>query len=226
MKHKELFLTITVWGILGVAWASWAQSGSPYHESLGVAYGREAGNAAVKLHGPDLLTGLVEQAIREKRPNVAVEIHYEPLQNKVRIEGTTGSGTVPLSPKRVELMQAARREGRSVYAALCSEQKGVIERTVGMKSVPRHVEREAHRIEETVCFSYVQPICPLPPPQVLCALPVGVFIGVPPLYVGHGIHGRWRIAYHPYLRGARAYRALHRGDGIRSPQGRHHGSHR
>jgi len=129
---KGKFFFIILCGILSVVSTSWAQTGSRIE---GATNSREADSPVVNVYGPDVLTDLAGQAIQEKRPDVVIVQYYKPLKNKVLIEGTTGSGYMPLLPKRVSLLQAANARGGSVYSALCSEQKGVINKTVGMKKV-------------------------------------------------------------------------------------------
>lgn len=90
------------------------------------------------------------------------------------IEGTTGSGYMALSPKRVRLMEAASTRGGSVYAALCEEQQRVIQSTVGIRRVFRAVERE-YRVETRTY--YVRPVYFSPPPPPVCVYPANVVYG-------------------------------------------------
>ena len=203
MRKAKFFFIMIVWGILGVASASWAQTGYRIEEEREVTSSREADISVVKVYGPDVLTDLAKRAIQEERPDVAIETYYEPLKNKVWIEGKTGAGYMPLSPKRVERMQAARAKGGSVYSALCSQQKGVIQKTVGVENEWVRIERREYRTERRIC--YVRPICP--PPLAICVPPVnvGFVIGGHYPFYGYGGHGRWVDARHPYYRGGRAH---------------------
>jgi hypothetical protein len=166
MKKGKLFFIILC-GILSVVSASRAQTES---RSEGVTNSREADSPVVNVYGPEVLTDLAGQAIQEKRPDVVIVQYYKPLKNKVLIEGKTGSDYMPLSPKRVGLLQAAKAKGGSVYSALCSEQKGVIKKTVGMKKVAHRVERKEYRTETREY--YVQPV--YPPPPAAYVTPVSV----------------------------------------------------
>lgn len=191
MKKATFFLVIIVWGILGVTMNSWAQPGYQIEGEREVASSREAGSSVVRVYGPDTLTELAREAIQEERPDVAVETYYEPMRNKVRIEGTTGTRYMPLSPKRVERMQTARAKGGSVYAALCSEQKGVIQKTVGEGSDWVRIERREYRTERRIC--HVRPMCPPPLPPAIFVPPVnvGFVIGGPYPPTGYRAYGIW-----------------------------------
>lgn len=212
MKKGTCFFIIVAWAILGTSTASWGQQGYRFEEDRELRAVGEPGQAVVKVYGPDALTDLAAQAIEEQRPGVAVETYYKPLKDKVLIEGTTGSGTMPLSPKRVGLMQAARARGKSVYAALCEQQKGVIQQTVGRSQVSR---REEVRTETRVY--YVRPFCPPPPPPfVVCPppMPVGVAIGAPFPFYGYGGYRRWGVgprAFHRSWGPSRPFRPFHAG---------------
>lgn len=205
MKKAKFFLVMAVWGILGVTLTSWAQTGYRLEEEREVTSRREADVSAVRVYGPDGLTDLVRQAIQEEWPDVAVETYYKPLKNKVRIEGATGTGYMPLSPKRVERMQAARAKRGSVYAALCSQQKGVIQKTVGEASDWVRIERKEYRTERRVC--YARPMCPPPPPPAVFVPPVnvGVVIGGPYPPYGYRAHGMWGGRGDHGYRGTRAH---------------------
>lgn len=190
MKKAECFLIMIFWGVFGLALTSWAQTGYRIEEERVGTSSREADISVVRVYGPQALTELAKRAIQEERPDVAVETYYEPLKNKVRIEGTSGTGYMPLSPKRVERMRAATAKGASVYAALCSQQKGVIQKTVGAGSDWVRIERREYRAERRIC--YVRPICPPPPPTVFVP-PVngGVVIGRPYPLNGYRGYGMW-----------------------------------
>ena len=97
MRKAKFFFIMIVWGILGVASASWAQTGYRIEEERQVTSSREADISVVKVYGPDVLTDLAKRAIQEERPDVAIETYYEPLKNKVWIEGKTGAGYSVLS---------------------------------------------------------------------------------------------------------------------------------
>jgi hypothetical protein len=188
--RKGKFFFITLWGILGVASASWAQTGS------GVTNSPEANPPVVNVYGPDVLTDLAGQAVQEKRPDVVIVQNYKPLKNKVLIEGTTGSGAMPLSPKRLRLLLAAKARGESVYSALSSEQKGVIKKTVGTKKVVHRVERKEYRTETREY--YVHPVYAGPP--AVYVPPAGVGFGVCGCYRFYGYrgYGRWGYGRYPY----------------------------
>ena len=109
MKKGKFFFIILL-GILTVVSASWAQTGSRFEEA---ANSREADSPVVNVYGPAVLTDLAAQAIQEKRPDVVIVQQDKPLKNKVMIEGTTGTGYMPLSPKRVGLLQAAKARGEA-----------------------------------------------------------------------------------------------------------------
>lgn len=199
MKKGKLFFIILL-GILTVVSASWAQTGSRFEE---VANSREADSPVVNVYGPAVLTDLAAQAIQEKRPDVVIVQQDKPLKNKVLIEGTTGTGYMPLSPKRVGLLQAAKARGGSVYSALCGEQKGVIKKTVGMKKVvANRVEWKEYRTETRK--NYVQPVYP-PPPAVYVS-PVSVVYSLGGYYPFYGYRG---YGGYPYYRGWRGYRSFH-----------------
>ena len=185
------------------------QTGYRIVEKRGVTSSREADIPVVKVYGPDVLTDLTRQVIQEKRPDVAIETYERPLKDKVWVEGTTGAGYMPLSPERVDRMQAARAKGGSVYSALCSQQKGMIQKTVGVERVSRRVERNEYRT--VIRRHYVQPICT--PPTTICVSPVNVgFVigGSYPIY-GYGAYGIWGDhRYHDY-RGTKEYLSFHEG---------------
>ncbi len=221
---KGKFFFIILCGILGVVTASWAQTGSQSEE---VTSSSEADSPVVNLYGPDVLTDLAGQAIQEKRPDVVIVQYDKPLKNKVLIEGTTGSAYMPLSPKRVGLLQAAKARGGSVYSALCSEQKGVIQKTVGMKKVVHRVERNEYRTETRQYRQYnVQPAYP-PPPAVYIS-PVSVVYGIGGYYGFYGYrgYGRWGYGRHPYYRGWRGHRSFHTAYGGHYSSGSLHRGHR
>jgi hypothetical protein len=223
IEKGKFFFIIIAWGILGVASASWAQTGYRFEEERELTYGRGAGFSVVKVYGPDVLTELAGEAIQERRPDVSIKTYYKPLKGKVWIEGTTGSHYMSLSPKRVDLMQTARAKGESVYSALCSQQKGVIQHTLGMKQVSR---REEYRTETRIY--YVQPICPPPPPIAIWAPPVnvGFVIGGHYPFYGYGGHGRWGVGRHPYYQGGGAYRSFHPAHRGHNPSGLFHRGYR
>lgn len=214
MTKWKSSLIIIAWAILGIMPVSWAQTGSRWERA---AYNNEAGQSVVRVYGPDALTDLAEQAILEKRPDVAVVKYSEQLANKVRIEGTTGSDYMPLSPKRVKVLKAARARGGSVYSALCSEQKGVIHRTVGVKKVTRTVERKVYRTRY-----YTRVVC-LPPPAVYVApVSAGYAVGGYYPFYGYAGYGGWGVGgYGGYYAGGFGHRSFHHG-------GHHHsgGFHR
>lgn len=210
MKKGTFFFIVAMGGALAVVSASFAQTGSGLTEERDAAYSRDA-ERSVNIFGPEALTDLAGQAIQEKRPDVVIVEHYKPLRRKVWIEGTTGSGYMPLSPKRVRLMEAAGARGKSVYSVLCGEQKRVIERTVGIKRVVRPVVRE-YRI---VTRYYVRPVYIPPPPPQSCVYPVNAFFcfrGFYPFYA-YGGYGRWPDRYPRYggWAGYRYYRGGYRG---------------
>jgi hypothetical protein len=97
VRKAKFFFIMIVWGILGVALASWARRGYRIEEEREVTSSREAEISVVKVYGPDVLTELAKRAIQEERPDVAIETYYEPLKNKVWIEGTTGAGYAALT---------------------------------------------------------------------------------------------------------------------------------
>jgi len=215
MKRGRFSLIFIVCGILCLSSASWAQTESRWEQ---VASSGEANSPVVRVYGPDVLTDLAERAIQERRPDVAIVKYHESLKNKVRIEGTTGSGYMQLSPKRVNIVQAAVARGGSAYSALCNEQKGVIQRTVGTEKVTRRVERKEYRRRV-----YVQTVCP--PSPVVYVAPVSVgyaFGGYYPFlgytgyagyrgYAGYGGYGAWRGGHHGYYRGGMGYHSSHQG---------------
>ncbi|ABK16765.1 hypothetical protein Sfum_1071 [Syntrophobacter fumaroxidans MPOB] len=206
MKKGKFLLLIIVCGILGMASASLAQTEYQSEVEQEVTYSRQAESPVVKLHGPDALTDLAAQAIREKRPGVTIERHHKSLKNKVWIEGTTGSDYMALSPKRVNRMRAARDKGESVYSALCAQQKDVIEQTVGTEDASRHVEWKMYRERRRA-----RAICP--PPRAVCVprANVGVVVGgYRPVY-RYGAYGWWRGGRYPYYHGVRGYRSFHYG---------------
>jgi len=210
MKKGKLFFIILL-GILSVASASWAQTVS---RPEGATNSRDADSPVVNVYGPDVLTDLAGQAIQEKRPDVVIVQNYKSLKNKVLIEGTTGSGYMPLSPKRVGLLQAAKARGGSVYSALCSEQKRVIKKTVGMKKVVHRVERREYRTETREY--YVQRIYPPPPAVYVPPAGFGFGIGGYHGFYGHRGYGRWGYGRYPYShyrgwRGHRSFHTAHRG---------------
>ncbi|MCE5242860.1 MAG: hypothetical protein ABFD98_08150, partial [Syntrophobacteraceae bacterium] len=192
-----------------------AQTGYRVEEERRVTTSREADRPVVKVYGPDALTGLAGQAIREQRSDVTVETYYKPLKNKVFIEGTSGSDYMPLSPKRVDRMEAARAKGGSVYAALCTEQKGVIRKTVGGDKGWVRLERKKTRVTR-----YVRTICPPPPAVFVPAVRVGVLVGGPcvtvgppyPVY-GYRAYGAWGVHRDHYYHEGRGYYPSHGGHG-------------
>lgn len=205
MKKGMFFFIAALVGVLAMASACPAQTG----EEGEAAYSRDA-NRSVNVYGPQPLADLAGQAIQENRPDVVVVEHYKRLNHKVWIEGTTGSGYMPLSPKRVRLMEAAKAGGRSVYAALCEEQKGVIQRTVGVRTVCRPVEREYRVVTRTY---YVRPVYPPPPPPPVYVYPANVAygcVGCYPFYAYGGYAG-WRGSYGWYGGGYRYYHGGYRG---------------
>ncbi len=223
MKKGAFLFIVVAWGILWMAASSSAQPGYPFEEEPELAYAAGGSASVVKVHGPDELTELAGQAIREKRPDVLIDTYYKPLKNKVWIEGTTGSDYMPLSPKRVSLLQAARANGRSVYAALCSQQKGVIHNTVGMQQAFR---REAYRTEARVV--YVRPVCaPLPPLAVYVPpVPVGVYWGGGYPFYGYRGPGYWGPRHRPFFHGGGGHHPWHRAPGGHRPVGFLHRGHR
>jgi len=205
MKKLKFFFVIILCAMFGVLSTTWDRGGSGSE----AAYSRESGFSVVNVYGPDKLTELAGQAIQEKRPDIAIVKYYKPLKNKVWIEGTTGAEYMLLSPERVDLMQAAKAKGKSVYSALCSEQNGVIDKTVGTKPVVPRVERDEYRTEKY----HIRPICPLPP--VIWIPPADVGCGVAgyyPLY-GFGRYGKWGDGRYSYYRGRGGYRYLHTAPG-------------
>ncbi len=64
MKKGKLFFIIIMWGILGVAVASWAQTGQRADGRV-VTYSREADSSVVMVYDPDPLAELARQAIQE-----------------------------------------------------------------------------------------------------------------------------------------------------------------
>lgn len=201
---KGLFFFIVIPGVvLALVSVSRAQTGSGFVEEREVTYHRDA-KPSVNVYGPERLIDLAGQAIQEKRRDVVIVEHYKPLRHKVLIEGTTGSGYMPLSPKRVRLMEAARDHGRSVYSVLCSDQKKVIERTVGIRRVYRPVVREYRVVRRY----YVQPVYVAPPPPPVYVYPA--FCGFGGFYPAHayGSYGGWPGRYpggwgaYRYYRGA------------------------
>ena len=221
MKKTGFFLIVVLWAILCVASSSRAQTGTRVVEERVVTSSHEADSSVVKVYGPDGLTELAGQAIREERPGVVVETYSKPLKNKVYIEGTTGTGYMALSPARVNRLEKARDQGGSVYAALCSQQKGVIQKTVGKDSGWTRIERKKVR---TTC--YVRRVCPPPPVVFVPAVNVGYYVGGPyPVYAyGYGYrgYGVWGAPYYPYYRGGRGYHPGHGGHGPHQSSGRHH----
>lgn len=204
-KGKFLFLIIAC-GILGLASAPLAQTDYRSEAEQEVTYSRQADSPMVKLHGPDALTDLAAQAILEKRPGITIERHHKSLKNKVWIEGTTGSDYMPLSPKRVNRMRAARDKGESVYSALCAQQKDVIEQTVGTDDASRHVEWKVYRERRRA-----RAICPPPPVVCVPRANVGVVVGGYRPVHRYGAYGQWRGGRYPYYRGVRGYRSFHYG---------------
>ena len=73
MKRGKFFFIMILCGVLGVASASWAQTGPR----------READYPVVRVYGPDVLTDLAGEAIMEVRPDVVIVKDYKPLKNKV-----------------------------------------------------------------------------------------------------------------------------------------------
>ena len=207
MRKAKFFFIMILWGILGVALASWAYTGSRTEEEPEVTSSREADTSVVKVYGPDALTELAKGAIQEKRPDVAIETYYKPLKNKVWIEGTTGAGYIPLSPGRVDRMEAARAKGGSVYSALCSQQKGVIQKTVGVERDRVRVERKEYRTIRRKY--YVRPICPPPPAICVPLVNFGFVIGGPYPFYGYRAYGMWGGHGHQVYRGGRGYRSFH-----------------
>lgn len=194
VKHIFSFVLIA-WGILGLTSASLAQTS------------REANSSVIKVYGPDMLTDLVGQAVLEKRPDAVVVRHDKALRNKVWVEGPTGSGYVPLSPKRVKLMHAARARGGSVFAALCDEQKGVIQQATGIREVSRRIVRKEYRTEY-----YARAVSPPPPPPAVYVPPVNVvFDGYYPFYGYGGYYGWWRDGRHHYYPGGGGHRYYNHG---------------
>ncbi len=190
-KYILSFLFIAL-GILGLTSASSAQTS------------RGANSSVVKVYGPDVLTDLVGQAILEKRPDAVVVRHDKALRNKVWVEGPTGSGYVPLSPKRVRLMQAARAGGGSVFAALCDEQKGVVQQATGIREGSRRVVRKEYREEY-----HVRAVSP--PPAVYAPAVNVVVGGYYPFYGYGGYYGWWRDGRHHYYSGWGGHRYYNHG---------------
>lgn len=203
MKRAMFFFVVALWAIPAAVPVCRAQTGPGAVDGSEVAYSPNAGHS-VDVYGPKVLTDLAGQAIQERRPDVVVVEHYKALRHKVWIEGTTGSGYMDLSPKRVRLMEAASTRGGSVYAALCEEQQRVIQSTVGIRKVSRSVERE-YRVETRTY--YVRPVYSPPPPPV-CVYPATVvygFGGAYPFYAYGGYGGR----PDPHYRGRGGYGYYH-----------------
>jgi hypothetical protein len=201
MRKPKFFFIMTVLGILCLGVTSWAQAGYRAEEEWEVTSSRQT----VKVYGPDVLTKLAARAIQEERPDVAIETYYKPLKNKVWIEGTTGNGYMSLSPQRVDRLQAARAKGGSVYSALCTQQKGVIQKTVGEESDWVRVEPKKSRARR-----YVRTICPPAPAILVPFVPmvnVGVIVGSSYRFHGYRAYGIW--GHHRYHYG-RGFRSFHR----------------
>lgn len=119
MKKGMFFFIVALVGVLALASACPAQTG----EEREAAYSRDA-SRSVEVYGPQPLADLAGQAIQENRPDVVVVEHYKPLRHKVWIEGTTGSGYMPLSPKRVRLMEAAKTGEEAFMRRFATSKKG------------------------------------------------------------------------------------------------------
>jgi hypothetical protein len=222
MEKRKLCFLVMVLGTLGVASVPCAQTQYRVEERKPATPSVWSDRSLVRIYGPDALTELAAQAIHEKRPHVGIERYRKALKNQVWIEGTTGADYMPLSRRRVDLMRDARARGESVFAALCNEQKGIIEMTVGMKDVPPPVEREYYRTE--IRRYYVGPMCPLPPPPAVFipAVNAGAVIGAHfPVY-GYGSSGGWWGMRRPYHAGGRAFRSIHPAPEIHSRSGPFH----
>ncbi len=213
---KGLFFFLLIPGVvLVLVSVSRAQTGSGFVQGREPVYHRDA-KQSVNVYGPERLTDLAGLAIQEKRRDVVIVEHYKPLGSKVWIEGTTGSAYMPLSPKRVRLMETARDHGRSVYSALCSAQQKVIQRTVGIRRVYRPVVREYRVVRKY----YVQPVYVAPPPPPVRVYPVVYgFGGFYPVY-SYGSYGGWPGRYHGGWGGYRYYRG---GNGGHYPGAFHRG---
>lgn len=222
MKKRAFLFIVVAWGILWMPSSSSAQPGYLFGEEPEPARARGGNSSVVKVYGPDELTELAGLAIRERRPDVSIDTSYQPLKNKVWIEGTTGSDYMPLSPKRVSLLQAARANGRSVYAALCSQQKAVIQNTVGMQQTFR---REEYRTEARVI--YVRPIGPPPPPLAVYVppVPIGIFWGGGYPFYGYRGAGYWGPGRRPFFHGG-WHRPWYRAPGGHRPIGFQRRGHR
>ncbi|MGC8490211.1 MAG: hypothetical protein ACP5SH_00600 [Syntrophobacteraceae bacterium] len=215
MKRGLFFFLIIPGVVLGLISVSRAQTESGFAQGREAGYHRDA-KQSVNVYGPERLIDLAGQAIQERRRDVVIVEHYKSLRHKVWIEGTTGSGYMPLSPKRVRLMEAARNHGRSVYSALCSDQQKVIERTVGITRVYHPVVRE-YRVEKRY---YVQPVYVEPPPPPVYVYPaVYGFGGFYPAY-SYRSYGGWSGRYYG---GWGGYRYYHGGYGGHYPGAFHRG---
>jgi hypothetical protein len=190
MKKKMFFSIAALWGILAVVSAPRARAGADFVGEHQADHSRDT-YRSVNVYGPEVLTDLAGLAIQEKRPDVVVVEHYKPLKHKVWIEGTTGSGYMPLSTKRAHRMEAAKSRGGSVYSALCDEQKRIIQETVGVTRVYRHVVRECRTVTRTC---YVRPVYFAPPPPPVCVYPVAYGFGGP-CYAYGGYAGWGRYPY-------------------------------
>lgn len=221
MRKADFFIIIMVWGILWAAPSSIAQTGSGIEGEPEAAYGREADVSVVRVFGPDALTELTKEAIQEKRSDVAIETYYKPLKNKVWIEGTNGSGYMSLSPKRVHRLETARAKGGSVYSALCSQQKGVIKKTVGSGSDWVRIERTEVRTKRCVrTISRPAPVVVVP------MVNFGFVVGASYPVYGYQGYGMYGADYHHYYRRWRGGRSFHNGYMAHHVSGHHHRGHR
>ncbi len=209
MRKKSFVFIVALCGILGAASASQADTGSRWQ----VVYNSES--TEVKVYGPPELTRLAREAIRERRPGVAIEEYTESFKNKVWIEGTTGAGYMELSPGRVKAMRAAKTRGQSVYAALCAEQQGVISKTVGAPAIGVAREEKRTVAERT----YVRRV--VVPPPVYVSPPVVVGGYYP--YYGYAGYSWWRYGHrYPYYRGWKGHDPYHAAYGGHYVSGPYH----
>ena len=208
MRKAQFFIFVILLGTLCIASSAPAQSGYGVAEERVATSSSAADVSIVKVYGPAPLTDLARQAIMEKQPDVKVETYYKPLKNKVYIEGTTGSSYMSLSPQRVHRMEAARSKGKSVYAALCAQQRKVVQNTTGVENKWVRVERKQVRTTRTV-----RVVAAPPPPIIVPAVSVGYFAGPP--YPYYGYRAWWGPRYYGYYGGWRGHRYYHGYHGYR-----------
>lgn len=222
MRKTKFIFVMILWGILSAASSSPAQTGYGIEGGGGAESVPEAVGPVVRVYGPDALTELTREAIQEKRPDVAVETYYQPLDNKVWIEGTGGSDYMSLSPGRVGRLEAAKGKGKSVYSALCSQQKGVIQKTVGIPAERVRVERKVV-YRKTCC---VRTICPPPPAVFVPMVNVGFVVGgTYPVY-GYRTYAAWGVHHYDTARGRGGRRPFHKVYGSRHAGGSFHPGHK